>query len=99
MNTAITTALTNYITNTALANALAAYTDTTNLTTLLANKISTSHEANNIGNANVALGAFDLNTRTVTLQNSSSCVTTILSVDNGGYLNVGADEIILQLLF
>ena len=41
MNTAITNALANYITNTALTNALAAYTDTTSLTTLLAAKQNT----------------------------------------------------------
>ena len=86
MNAAITRALTSYVSNTALTNALAAYTNTTNLTTRLANKIATSHEPNNIGNANVAFGAHGLNVRTVTLQNSSG-VTTVLSVDNGGNLN------------
>ena len=89
--------LTSYSTttqmNTAITTALAAYTDTTNLTSLLANKISTSHEANNIGNANVAFGAFGINKRTVTLQNSSG-VTAVLSVDNGGNLNKGADGVI-----
>ena len=46
MNTAITTALTNYITSTALTNALAFYTDTTNLTTLLAAKQNTLTKRN-----------------------------------------------------
>ncbi len=38
MNTAITTALSNYVTSTALTNALSAYTDTTSLSTLLTAK-------------------------------------------------------------
>ena len=41
MNTAITNALSTYVTNTALTNALAAYTDTTTLNTLLAAKQNT----------------------------------------------------------
>ena len=44
--------------NTAISNALAAYTDTTGLTVLLGGKISTSHEANNIGVADVDFGAY-----------------------------------------
>ena len=44
--------------NTAISNALASYTDTTGLTTLLAAKISTSHEANKIGAADVDFGAY-----------------------------------------
>ena len=93
MNTAIANALVSYVTSTALTNALAAYTDTTTLTTLLQSKISTNHEANKIGNANVAFGAFDINTQTVTLQNANG-VTAVLSVDIGGYLNIGADGVI-----
>ena len=42
--------------------------------------LSSSHEASHVGAANVAFGAFDINTRTVTLQNSSG-VTVGLSVD------------------
>ena len=41
---------------------LSNYTNTARLTTLLASKLDTSHEAGNIGNANVAFGAFDINT-------------------------------------
>ena len=44
---------------------LSSYTNTAGLTTLLASKLDTSHEAGKIGNANVAVGAFDINTRTV----------------------------------
>ena len=64
---------------------LSSYTNTLGLTTLLAGKLATSHEAGKIGNTNVAFGAFDINTRTVTLQNSSG-VTVVLEVDNGGIL-------------
>jgi len=72
---------------------LSSYTNTAGLTTLLAGKLDTSHEAGRIGNANVAYGAFDINTRTVTLQNSSG-VTAVLSVDNGGNLDKGADGVV-----
>ena len=63
------------------------------LTLNLGGYLSSSHEAGKVGNANVAFGAFDINTRTVTLQNSSG-VTAVLSVDNGGNLNKGADGVI-----
>ena len=67
---------------------------TTKILTLnLGGYLSSSHEAGKVGNANVAFGAFDINTRTVTLQNSSG-VTAVLSVDNGGNLNKGADGVI-----
>ena len=59
----------------------------------LTSYIPTSHEASNVGAANVAFGAFDLNTRTVTLQNSAG-VTAVLSVSNGGYVSVGADSLV-----
>ena len=72
---------------------LSSYTNTAGLTTLLAGTLAASHEAGKIGNANVAFGAFDINTRTVTLQNSSG-VTALLSVDNGGNLNKGADGVV-----
>ena len=39
MNTAITTALSNYVTSTALTNVLSGYTDTTSLNALLATKL------------------------------------------------------------
>ena len=71
---------------------LSNYTNTAGLTTLMAGKLDTSHEAGKIGNTKIAFGAFDINTRTVTLQNSSG-VTAVLSVDNGGNLNKGADGI------
>jgi len=38
------------------------------------------------------LGAFDANTHTLTLQNANG-VIAMLSVDNGGYLNIGADGV------
>ncbi len=41
---------------------LSSYTNTAGLTTLLAGKLDTSHKAGKIGNANVAFGAFDINT-------------------------------------
>ena len=63
------------------------------LTLNLGGYLSSSHEASNVGAANVAFGAFDINTRTVTLQNSSG-VTAVLSVDNGGNLNKGADGVV-----
>ncbi len=62
---------------------LSSYTNTAGLTTRLASKLANSHEAGKVGNANVALGTFDVNTRTVTLQKSSG-VTAVLSVDNRG---------------
>ena len=49
----------------ALSIDLSSYTDTAGLTTLLAGNLDTSHEAGKIGNANVDLGAFDVNTRTL----------------------------------
>ena len=63
------------------------------LTLNLGGYLSSSHEAGKVGNANVALGAFDINTRTVTLQNNNG-VTAVLSVDIGGNLNKGADGVI-----
>ena len=67
---------------------------TTKILTLnLSGYLSSAHEASNVGAANVAFGAFDINTRTVTLQ-SSSGVTAVLSVDNGGNLNKGADGVV-----
>ena len=63
------------------------------LTLNLSGYLRSSHEASNAGAANVAFGAFDINTRTVTLQNSNG-VTPVLSVDNGGNLNKGADGVV-----
>ena len=69
----------------------------TGLQAALDGKLSTSHEAANVGSANVAFGAFNLNTRTLTLQNSAG-VTSVLSVDNGGNLNTGATGVITTVL-
>jgi hypothetical protein len=67
---------------------------TNGLMSLNASYMLTSHEANNIGSADVAFGAFDLNTRTVTLQNASG-VTCRLEVDLGGNLNLnGSDGVV-----
>ena len=66
---------------------------TNGLMSLNASYIPTSHAAFNVGAADVASGAHDLNTQTVTLQNSSG-VTAVLSVDLGGNLNVGADGVV-----
>ena len=93
----LTTTLGSYSTtvqlNAAIATALVSYVTSSALTTLLSGKISTTHEASNVGAANVAFGAFDVNTQTVTLQNSAG-VTAVLSVDNGGYLNANGNGII-----
>ena len=68
---------------------------TTKILTLnLGGYLSSSHEAGKVGNANVAFGAFDVNTRMVTLQNGGG-VTVVLEVDNGGNLNRnGSDGVI-----
>ena len=49
--------------------------------------IPITHEASKIGTGNVNMGAFDVNTRTLTLENSSG-VTAVLEVDLGGNLNL-----------
>jgi hypothetical protein len=68
---------------------------TTKILTLnLGGYLSSSHEAGKVGNENVAFGALDINTRTVSLQNSSG-VTVGLTVDLGGNLNLnGSDGVI-----
>ena len=43
----------------------------------------TTHEANKIGSADIIHGAFDFETRTLTLKNAVG-VSAVLSVDNGG---------------
>ncbi len=53
------------------------------LPTALAGYIPNSHESYKIGTANVGFGAFDINTRTLTLQNAAG-VSALLTVDNGG---------------
>ena len=69
---------------------------TKTLTLNLGGYLSSSHEAGKVGNANVAFGAFDINTRTVTLQNSSG-VTVVLEVDNGGNLNLNGSAGVMTL--
>ncbi len=49
---------------------LSSYTNTAGLTTLLGGKISTTHEANKIGAADVT-HLFDFKTQTLTLRNKS----------------------------
>ena len=69
---------------------------TTKILTLnLSGYLSSSHEASHVGAANVAFGAFDINTQTVTLQNSSG-VTVGLSVDLGGNLMLCYSTLIIR---
>ena len=65
---------------------LSNYTNTAGLTTLLGGKISTTHEANKIGAADVT-HLLDFKTQTLTLRNSNG-VTLQLNVDNGGNLSL-----------
>ena len=70
---------------------------TTEILTLnLSGYLSSSHEASHVGAANVVFGAFDTNTRTVTLQNSSG-VTVRLSVDLGGNLTLNGSDGVLTV--
>ena len=70
---------------------------TTRILTLnLSGYLSSSHEASHVGAANVAFGVFDINTRTVTLQNSSG-VTVGLSVDLGGNLTLNGSDGVLTV--
>ena len=71
---------------------LSSYTDTAGLTTLLAGKMSTTHEANKIGTADIT-HLFDFKSQTLTLRNSAG-VTAVLSVDNGGNVSIGSDGIV-----
>ena len=57
---------------------------TTNLATYA---IPITHESYKVGTANVGFGAFDINTQTLTLQNSAG-VQGLLTVDNGGNLKI-----------
>ena len=52
----------------------------------------TTHEAHKIGSADAIHGAFDFETRTITLKNAAG-VVAVLSVDNGGNLNLGSNGI------
>ena len=86
------TAPLNNISSGILSIDLSNYTNTAGLTTLLGGKISTTHEANKIGAADVT-HLFDFKTQTLTLRNSNG-VTLQLDVDNGGNLSLGADGVI-----
>ena len=90
---ALSISLTAYATTVALNNALAGYTSTTGLNTLLAGYLQTSHQAANIGSADVIHGGFDIETRTLTLKNAAA-VTKALSIDNGGNLVWAADGLV-----
>ena len=90
------------ISNGVLSIDLSAYSTTSAINTLLANYalasslsnyIQTTHESNKIGSADLVHGAYDIETRTLTLKNASG-VTGILSVDNGGNINIGADAVL-----
>lgn len=78
-----------YSTTSAINKILANYA----LTSSLSNYIQVTHESNKIGSADLVHGAFDIETLTLTLKNTSS-VTGILSVDNGGNLNIGPDAVV-----
>ena len=69
------------------------YSTTTQMNTALANYIPITHESNKISNANVGFGAFDINTQTLTLQNSSG-VQGLLTVDNGGNLKINNSGVV-----
>ena len=75
---------------------LSAYTTTAGLTTLLAGKIGTTHEANKIGAAD-ATHLFDFKSQTLTLRNGAG-VQAVLSVDNGGNVRIGSDGIVTILI-
>jgi len=85
--------LSSYATVLALSNALAAYTDTTNLTALLASKISTSHEANKLALADVDHSGFDITAGSLSLKTAQG-VTVIITADNGGNLSIGSAGIV-----
>lgn len=72
---------------------LSAYTTTAGLTTLLAGKISTTHDANKIG-ATDATHLFDFKSQTLTLRNGAG-VQAVLSIDNGGNVSIGSDGIVM----
>ena len=63
----------------------------------LSGHMATTHEANNIGNSNVAFGTYDINTRTLTLENSSG-VTAQISMDLGGNLNLNGSVGIVTIV-
>ena len=59
----------------------------------LSGYIPSSHAANNIGNANVDFGDFDLRTQSVTLENPNG-VTGIMTMDNGAHLLINGQGVI-----
>jgi len=85
------------ISNGVLSIDLSSYSDTTAMNTAIstavAGYIPTTHDANKIGSADLTHGQYDINTKTLTLQNGSG-VTVVLSVDNGGNVNLGADGVL-----
>ena len=85
--TQINAMLQSYVTATLLTNTLISYSTTAQMNTALTNYIPITHESYKIGTANVGFGAFDINTRTLTLQNSSG-VQGLLTVDLGGNLKI-----------
>jgi hypothetical protein len=85
--TQINAMLQSYVTATLLNNTLANYSTTAQMNTALTAYIPITHESYKIGTANVGFGAFDINTRTLTLQNAAG-VTALLTVDNGGNLKI-----------
>ena len=86
--------LSMFSTTTQINTLLSNYSTTTAINNLLANYIPTTHESYKIGGNNVDFGAYNSTMRTMTIQNSSG-VTAVISVDNGGNLNLnGSDGVI-----
>ena len=91
VNKNLTIDLSSYSTITGTTTLIANYSVTVNA--LLLNKISTTHESYKIGGNNVDFGSYNSTMETLTIKNTNG-VTTILSVDNSGNLNTGADGVI-----
>ncbi len=85
--TQINAMLQSYVTATLLNNTLISYSTTAQMNTALTNYIPITHESYKIGTANVGFGAYDINTRTLTLQNAAG-VQGLLTVDLGGNLKI-----------
>jgi len=85
------------ISNGALSINLSAYSDTVAMgiaiAAAVAGYIQTTHEANKVGAADVAFGAYDVGCKTVSLTNGSG-VSATLSVGNSGDISIGADGIL-----
>ena len=91
VNKNLTIDLSSYSTIIGTTALIANYSVTVNA--LLLNKISTTHESYKIGSNNVDFGSYNSTMETLTLSNTNG-VTAILSVDNSGNLNTGADGVI-----